>query len=371
MKFSCTTKELSEAVGTVQRAVSSKSSLPALEGILLRAGDNRITLVAYDLELGMSTTLSARVDEPGEIVLNARIFSDMVRRLPAETVDLKSDDKLMTTVVSGASEFNFLGIPSTEFPEIPSLTDGVQFTLPQNLLAGMIRQTLFAVSSDDTKPIHTGSLFEIENGRFRIVSVDGYRLAIRTEKIAEDVSLKFVVPGKTLGEILKMLSSEEDSPLSVSVGKRHILFEINGYSIISRLLEGEFLDYRNVLSSQFSTEIRVKVRSFLDSVDRASLFISDRLKSPVRCIFEESVIKVNCSTTLGRIYDEVPVALKGQTVEMGFNNRYLLDALKATESDEIKIQLNGPLSPMKIFPPDGSIDGEGFIFLVLPVRLKN
>ena len=181
-----------------------------------------------------------------------------------------------------------------------------------------------------------------------------------------DGDMRFVVPGKTLNEINKLLLPESDDSVSLVVGKRHILFEINGYSIISRLLEGDFLDYRNVLGKQFTTELTVKVRDFTDSVDRTSLIISERLKSPIRCKFDSDVIKLSCSTSIGRAYDEIPCSLKGDPVEIGFNNKYLLDALRASECDEIRIQLNGPLTPMKIYPPEG----ESFIFLVLPVRLK-
>ena len=367
MQFFCDKRELAESVGIIQRAVSSKSSLPALEGILLRTNDSGVGLYAYDLELGMSTTVPAQVQQPGEIVLNAKIFSDMVRKLPADRVDIRTDDKLLTTVTSGASEFTILGIPAGEFPELPSLTDGTQLSLPENLLSSMIKQTIFAISDDDSKPIHTGTLFEIEPGEIRLVSVDGFRLAIRKEKINGSDSLKFVVPGKTLSEIFKMLDSESENPISVSVGKKHVLFEIKGFSVISRLLEGEFLDYRSVLGGDAGTEVKVSVREFADSVDRASLLISDRLKSPIRCVFEPDRIKVRCTTSIGRVYDEIGAELKGNPVEIGFNNRYLMDALRATECDQIRVRLNGPLSPMKIYPPDG----ENFIFLVLPVRLKS
>jgi DNA polymerase-3 subunit beta len=366
MHFSCSKKEFSEAVSIVQRAVSSKSSLPALEGILIKASAGSVSLYAYDLEFGMYTSLAAAVDEPGDIVLNAKMFSDMVRRLPSEKVDIKADDKLLTTVTSGASEFTVMGISSSEFPELPSLTDGTILTLPENLLSSMIKQTIFAISTDDSKPIHTGTLIEIKPDSMRFVSVDGFRLAIRSENIQSGNDIKIVVPGKTLSELFKMLSPDSDNNISVSIGKKHVLFEINGYSLISRLLEGEFLDYRNVLGSQSTTEVRVKVREFCDSIDRASLLISDRLKSPVRCIFESALIKVKCTTSIGRIYDEIPCRLTGDPLEMGFNNRYLMDALKAAECDEIRIILNGPLSPMKIYP----VDGDNFIFLVLPVRLK-
>lgn len=367
MHFTCNKKDFSEAVSVIQRAVSSKSSLPALEGILLKASGDGVELYSYDLELGMYTKVPAIVEEPGEIVLNAKMFGDMVRRLPSEKVEIKADDKLMTTVTSGASEFTVIGIPASEFPDLPSLTDGTLITLAENMLSSMIKQTIFAISTDDTKPIHTGTLFEINPDQIRLVSVDGFRLAIRTEKISCDDDLNFVVPGKTLSELFKLLDAESDSNITVSIGKKHVLFMINGYSIISRLLEGEFLDYKNVLGNQSTTEVRVNVRTFCNSIDRASLLISDRLKSPVRCIFEPDRIKVKCTTTIGRIYDEIPAKLTGSAFEMGFNNRYLMDALKAAECDEVRIVLNGSLSPMKIYP----VNGECFIFLVLPVRLKS
>jgi DNA polymerase III subunit beta len=366
MKFTCGKKAFSDAVSVIGRAVSTKSTLPALEGILIKAANDTLILTSNDLEIGMTTTIPANVSEPGDIVLNAKLFSEIIRKLPADRVDLFADEKLLTTVSSGASEFTILGIPASEFPETPALSDCVNFSIAQNLLASMIRQTLFCISSDDSKPVHTGSLFELSDSEIRIVSVDGFRLAIRTEKIQNTLDHKFVVPGKTLGEILKMLSPEIDDPIHMSIGKRHILFEINGYTLISRLLEGDFLDYRGVLVDTSSSEIKIKVRGFTDSIDRASLLISDRLKSPVRCVFENDVVRVTCSTASGKIYDEIPAALSGDSVEMGFNNRYLLDALRACECDEVKVLLNGPLSPMRIYP----LDGENFIFLVLPVRLK-
>lgn len=366
MQFSCDKRQLADAVGVVQRAVSSKSSLPALEGILIRAGEDGIGLYAYDLEVGMFVTIPGQIQQPGDIVLNAKLFSDMVRRLPDDRVDIRTDDKLMTTITSGASEFTILGIPAGEFPELPALTDGTRLQLPENLLSSMIRQTMFAISDDDSKPVHTGSLFEITADTIRVVSVDGFRLAIRTEKITDGADLHFVVPGKTLSEIFKMLSPDSDELITLSVGQKHALVEIHGYSVISRLLEGEFLDYHSVLGGTADTTVKINVRDFTASVDRASLLISDRLKSPVRCLFGPESIKVRCTTSIGRVFDEIPASLQGNSFEMGFNNRYLLDALKATECDEVRLCLNGPLSPMKIYPPEG----DSFIFLVLPVRLK-
>jgi DNA polymerase-3 subunit beta len=365
MKFSCNNKELSEALTNIGRAVSSKSSLPALEGILIKTINNQIELSAYDLELGMTTSINALIVEPGDIILNAKLFSDLIRKLSADKTEISVDEKLLTIIKSGTSEFTILGIPASEFPELPSLTDGIMTSIPQEILSSMIRQTLFAISTDDSKPVLMGSLFEFSDNLLSIVSVDGARLAIRTEYIPDKLNLSFVVPGKTLSDISKMLDVLCEQPVIIKIGKRHIVFDINGYSIISRLLEGEFINYRNVINKQFNSEIKVKVRDFLNSVDRASLLISDRLKSPIKCLFDNGIIKISAATAIGKAYDEIPCFLNGNTVEMGFNNRYLLDALKALECDEIKIQLNGPLSPIKIYP----LEGDDFIFLILPVRL--
>jgi DNA polymerase-3 subunit beta len=367
MKFTCNNKELSEALSNILRAVSSKSSLPALEGILFKTRENKIELSAYDLELGMTTSINATIFEPGDVVLNAKLFSDLVRKLSSDKTEISVDEKLLTIIKNGISEFTILGIPASEFPELPSLTDGIMTTVSQEILSSMIRQTLFAISTDDSKPVLMGTLFEFTDNLLSLISVDGARLAIRKEYVPDKLNLNFVVPGKTLNDISKMLDVLCEQPVKIKIGKRHIVFEINGYSVISRLLEGEFINYRNVINKQFTTEVKVKVHDFLNSVDRASLLISDRLKSPIKCVFDNEIIKISAATAIGKAYDEIPCTLTGNTVEMGFNNRYLLDALKTLECDEIKIQLNGPLSPMKIYP----LEGEDFVFLVLPVRLKN
>ena len=366
MKIVCNRQELVEAVSNVQRAVSSKSSVPALEGILLRTMDHTVSLCGYDLELGMTTTINAQIEEKGNIVLSARLFSDIVRRLPAETVSIEADEKNMTYIRSGASDFSIVGIPAEEFPELPSISEETAVSLSHSMLKSMIRQTIFAVADSDAKPIHTGTLFELEDGEIRLVSVDGYRLAVRKEKVQNRENMSFVVPGKTLSEVLKLLK-DDDTELSILVARRHILFNIGKYVVISRLLEGEFLDYKAAIPASHSTEIITNTREVIDSVERVSLLITDRLKSPVRCIFEEDELKLSCSTAIGRASDQIKIHLEGNQVEMGFNNRYLLDALRNTECDEVKIQLNGPLSPMKMMPKEG----DSFLFLVLPVRLKN
>lgn len=366
MKFTVNKSDITEAVGNIQRAVSTKTSIPALEGILLGAGEEGLELCAYDLELGITTVIPAFVVEPGRAVLSAKLFSDIVRRTPAETITITVDEKNMATLESGYSRFSIIGIPAEEFPELPKLTDSTQFSMAGSVLKSMIRQTLFAIAESDAKPIHQGSLFNLENGMMDVVSVDGYRLAVRREPVEFSDSLDFVVPGKTLSEILKLIK-ETDDPVEISAGRRHILFKIDNYTVISSLLEGEFLNYKAAIPPESQTEVVLKTREAIDSVERVSLLITDRLKSPVRCLFNENEIKLNCTTSMGRASDQIDVEMTGQSVEIGFNNRYLLEALRNTECDEVKVQLGGPLSPMKVVPKEG----DNFLFLVLPVRLKS
>ncbi len=366
MKFSCDKSQLVEAVTNVQRAVSTKSTIPSLEGILIQAKEGAITLCGYNLELGMTTSLDCNVAELGDIVLSAKLFGDIIRRLPDALVTISVDDGNLTTIVSGESTFSIAGISAEEYPDLPVIHDGETITVSQRVLKSMIRQTIFAVAESDAKPIHTGTLFELSGGCFRLVSVDGYRLAVREEKLGGEQELSFVVPGKTLAELRGLLKEDEDETIVMHVATRHIVFELGSYTIISRLLEGEFLDYHSALPKNKTTEVIVKVRDFVDSVERVSLLITDRLKSPIRCEFADGEIKLFCATPIGRANDRLPAAIEGQNLEMGFNNRYLLDALRNTECDEVRICLSGPVSPMLILPRTG----EDFLFLVLPVRLR-
>ena len=366
MKFTVNKSDITEAVSNIQRAVSTKTSIPALEGILLSATETGLELCAYDLELGITTVIPAFVMEPGKAVLSAKLFSDIVRRTPAETVTVSVDEKNMATLESCYSRFSIIGIPAEEFPELPKLSDSTQISLPGALLKSMIRQTLFAIAESDAKPIHQGSLFSLENGILDVVSVDGYRLAVRREPVDFSEDLSFVVPGKTLSELLKLIKDSEE-PVEISAGRRHILFKIDNYTVISSLLEGEFLNYKAAIPPESQTEVVLKTREAIDSVERVSLLITDRLKSPIRCLFDNNEVKLNCTTSMGRASDQLDVEMTGQSVEIGFNNRYLLEALRNTECDEVKVQLGGPLSPMKVVPKEG----DSFLFLVLPVRLKS
>ncbi|MBQ9963549.1 MAG: DNA polymerase III subunit beta [Clostridia bacterium] len=365
MRITCARQALVDAVNNVQRGVASKSALPALEGILMKASGSSLFLAGYDMELGITTTIEADVAEAGELVLTAKLFAEIIRKLPEEEITIESNDRNNTVIRSGHSEFTIMGFSSADYPELPTINDGAALTMQQSVLKSMIRQTIFAVAQSDTRPIHTGVQFEIADNTLRLVAVDGSRLAMRSEEIKSNESLQFVVPGKTLSEVLKLLSDEEE-PLYVTVGSRHIIMEIGGYSVFSRLLDGEFLPYRKAIPVQTTTTIRVKTREMIDAVDRASLVISDRLKSPLICRFKDDQIFLSCVTALGSVNEMIGVGMEGRPEEMGFNCRFLLDALRNTESDEIMIELNGAQAPMKIVPTTG----ESFLFLVLPVKLK-
>ena len=366
MKITCLRQTLVDAVLNVQKAVSAKSCLTALEGVLIKTKENSISLCGYDLELGITTEIPATIDVPGEIVINAKLLADIIRKAPAETVSINVDEKLIATITSAPAEFSLVGISPEDYPEMPRLSDAEHMSIDCLTLKGMIRQTLFATSETDVKPINTGTLFEVSENELKLVSVDGYRLALRKEPVQSNKKMKFVVPGKTLSEILKLLPDAEDTKIEISIGKKHIIFYIENYCVISRLLEGDFLDYNAAIPASHATEILVNTKNMIESIDRVSLVVTDRLKSPIRCLFADNYAKISCITTIGKANDELLVNMQGDSLEIGFNNKYLIDALKNTECDEVKIQLNGSLSPMKIVP----ITGDSFVFLVLPVRLK-
>lgn len=386
MKFCCNKKELSEAVNNLLPAVSAKSTLSALEGILLECRGNSLTLSSYNLELGMIKSIEVETEEPGSIILNASLFANIINKMPDGLLSFATNEKLLTVISCQTVEFTILGMSSEEFPEIPKVMDERSFMLPHHLLRNMIAQTLFSISQIDTNPVLTGSLFDIKDSLLRVVSVDGVRLAMRKERVKVDEDFSFVVPGKTLSEIVKLLSrlaadmdkekekekdgekaEESEEKVCVSVSNRHISFSIGGYILISRLLDGQFLDYENAIPKERQTSVIIEKKQFLESINRASIIINERAKSPVRCTFEESTISIFCETSIGKVNDAISAKITGPDVTIGFNNKYMLDALKASECDTLRLEINGPISPIIILPPEG----DDFLFLVLPVRLKS
>lgn len=366
MKLTCSQANLAEAVTNVQRAVSSKTSLPVLEGILIKAKNDQITLCGYDLEIGITTVLSADITEEGSIVVSAKLLGDIVRRLPDETVHIETDDRFITYITSGQADYKIVGIAAADYPELPSFEKTETISIQSGLLKNMIKQTLFAVSDNISKPIYTGSLFDIENNVIKIVSVDGYRMALRKEAIDCEKSSRFVVPGKALSEVLKLVSDEEKNT-EILIGQRHAIFKIENYTIFTRLIEGNFLDYKSTIPADSKTEACIVTRDLIGSVERMSLLTSDKIQSPIRFTVGEEDIRLSCSTAIGKANDVIKTPVKGEGVEIGFNNRYLLDALRNADTDIVKLELNGALTPMKIVPTQG----DAFLFLVVPMRLNN
>lgn len=367
MKFSCEKALLQAAISTTSRAVSPKSSIPALEGILLEAGSD-LRLTGYNLETGIRTIVPADIREEGTLVLGARLFGEIVRKLPDDIVTFQSEN-YMVNIKCGMSEFNILGTDPEEFPELPTVEYQNSLILPQSRLKAMISQTLFAVSDNESRPIHTGSLFEVDSEGLTIVSVDGYRLALRHESIDKKEgaeTFSFVVPGAALSEVEK-ICSDVDEPASITQGARHVMFKVGDTMLVSRRLEGEFLAYRQAIPRNNTIHVEGDTRALLSSIDRVSLIISDKLKSPLRCVFDSNLLKISTKTAIGDAYDECPLSGDGGGLEIGFNNKYLMDALKAAPADKVRLELTTGVSPCVILPTEGE---ENFLYMVLPVRLK-
>jgi DNA polymerase-3 subunit beta len=366
MKINCDRGELLDSLLGVSRAVSAKSSIPAIEGILFKCTRYLVMLTAYDLEIGITTSIPAEVEEPGDIVINAKLLIEMVRKIESENVSIEVDSDLRVTITGNQARFTIMGIPPGDFPEIPSPEPENTLTVEGKALKNMIGKTIYAVSTSDQKPVHNGTKFVISDGELTLVSVDGYRLAIcRNEGSRYAGENSFVVPAKTLNEVSKLVGDDEDE-VSIGTARRYAVFRLPRYTIVTRLLEGDFLDYKKSIPAGYKTRARIYVNSLYDSVERASLIINDRFKSPIRMRFEENSVEVSCSTALGNAQDEFACELEGEAVEIGFNNRYILEALRYSGAEELYIELNGPISPIKIVP----VSGDEFLFLVLPVRIK-
>lgn len=367
MRFSCEKSTLLDAINTASRAVSTKSTIALLEGLRITA-DSCLTLAGYDLSIGICTNIDTDIIEPGEIVLNAKLFGDIVRKLPDDIVYVETDEKMLTTIKCGRSVFNLVASASDDFPQMPEVDKTREIHLPQPTLKSMIAQTIFAVSDNEAKPIHTGCLFEIQGNRLNMVAVDGYRLSVRREDLEQtpEMDLKFVVPGPALREIERILSDNPDETVSIYPDEKHILFEIDTTVLITRLIDGEFLNYRSAIPQSFQYSVPVNAREMITCLERVSLIVSEKLKNPVRLTFDGPVLKMSCITAIGKSYDECTLEQPVEGLEIGFNNRYLLDALRACGEKPIMMNLNGALNPI-VFQP---IEGDGFTYLVLPVRLK-
>ena len=365
MKFTCSTLELAAATSTVAKAVSQKAAIPSIEGILITAEAGKVSLTGYDLELAIITQIEASIEEEGSIVIDARTLCEIVRKMPGEMITITADERKLCTLNSGNSEFSLNGMGVEDYPELPSVQNGTDIQIDTDVFAKMIRKTVFACAVVDTRPIFTGVKFEIADNELRMIALDGFRLAIRKEKINySGETLEFIVPAKTLNEIVK-ISAETDEEIAISLGKRHIVFTIGTYSIISRLIEGEFLNYSRTIPAGSKTQTVVSTEELLKAIERTAIVITDRVKSPVRCIFSGNEIKMNCITNTARVNDRISASVLGEKLEIGFNSKYFIDALKNADCEEVKIEMIDSIKPIKITP----VDNDSFLFIIMPVRL--
>ncbi|WP_298732696.1 DNA polymerase III subunit beta [uncultured Subdoligranulum sp.] len=367
MKFECEKSLLASAIEGVSRAITNRSAIPVLEGIYLKAEGFNLTLTGYDMEMGITTTIECNVLVPGETVLEAKLLLSMVSRMPAGDVRIELTDEGQAIISGGVAEFEIPALNASDYPSLPVTGADNTMTIPTSMMRELIEKTIYAVSQDDKKPAHTGELFVIEPGSLTIVALDGYRLAIIQRDVECTRDIRIIIPAKTLQELLKIMGGPDD-PVKIDANRRYVVFTTNGYTIMSRLIEGDFLSYESVIPKDKRTRVTVDCKTFINTIERASLIITERLKNPLRISFAEDKITVRCQTPLGKVVDEFPpVEMTGDPVEIGFNNRYLLDALRYSKCERMVLEINGPLSPVKILPEDG----KDFIYLVLPVRFKN
>lgn len=369
MRFSCEKALLQNAISVTSRAVSQKSSIPALEGLLLQAGEGGLTVSGYNMQTGIRAKVSAGIEESGDIVLNARLFGDIIRRMPDDIVAFTVNDKQQVRLLCGDADFEIPGLSAADYPDLPEVEDEYAVSIQRKVLRAMIEEVAFAVSSNESRPVHTGVLFEIGEGGLTMAAVDGFRLAVRKEPLEkmEGGVFSFVAPGTALNEV-KGICGDAEELAEITLGKRHILFTVGDVELICRRLEGEFLDYRNAIPKKNPIVVTADSKSLIESIDRVSVVISDKLKSPVRCRFEDEKVLLSAKTGNGEAKDICRVEGSGGGLEIGFNNRYLMEALRYAPADTVRIELNTSVSPAVIVPTDGK---DNFLYMVLPVRLKN
>ena len=369
MKFTCERAALVSAIAASARATAARSPVPALEGLLIEAIEGvGLTISGYDLKMGIVSQAQADVVEGGAVVLNARLFGDIIRRLPGDEVTVTVGASNNTNIVSGVSSFDIVGSPAEDYPSLPSAEGQTTISIDGKILRDIISQTIFAVSDNDTRPALTGALIETEGKSVTIVAHDRARLALRREELLEETDkTSFIVPGTALSEAERIAASCEGA-VEIIVGEKHIIFRLDGALLISRRLEGEFLNYRTSIPQTQKYELAASRREMTEAVERVSLIINDKAKSPIRCTFGDGTLELLSASAYGNARDECAISGDGEKLEIGFNNRYLLDALKAAPADDIKLCLTGAEKPCVIVPAEEGDDS--FTYMVLPVRLS-
>ena len=371
MKIVCEKDKILKAINSVTKAVASKTTMPILEGILIQTNDKEVKLTTYDLEIGIEYIIDADVKEQGATVVNAIMFSEIIRKLPDTEINISLNEQNLLVIECEGSLYKLATMNPEEFPELPQINVENSIEIEQNTLKDMIRKTIFAVSSEENRPIFTGCLFEIKNNKLNVVAVDGFRLAWKS-KFLQNSSNDFtaVIPGRTLNEVNKIILDSFDS-VKIGVAKNQALFEMENCKLVTRLLDGEFLNYSSVIPENWETRIRVNRNNIQNCFERISLIsassIEKEKKYPVKVSVEIGKVTISCTNQTGDAKEEMYVATEGQNLEAGFNPKYFLDALRAIDDEEINIDFGTSISPCIIRP----VDEGDYIYMILPIRLKD
>ena len=371
MKIICDKEKILKAINSVTKAVASKTTMPILEGILIQTNDKEVKLTTYDLEIGIEYIIEAEVEEQGATVVNATMFSEIIRKLPDTEIKIYLNDKNLLVIECEGSLYKLATMNPEEFPELPQINIENSIELEQNALKEMIRKTIFAVSTEENRPIFTGCLFEVVDNKLNLVAVDGFRLAWKTKYLQTKVNnFSAVIPGRTLNEINKIILDNFDT-IQIGIAKNQALFEMENCKIVTRLLDGEFLNYSNVIPSMWDTRIRVDKSSIQNCFERVSLIsassIEKEKKYPVKVNIEIGKVTISCTNQTGDAKEEMYVSTEGKNLEAGFNPKYFLDAFRAIDDEEVFIDFGTSISPCIIRP----IDNGDYIYMILPIRMKD
>lgn len=364
MKLICSKTALLNGVQIVSKAVPSKTTMSILECILIDARRDEITLIANDMELGIETRIEGTIAEKGMIALDARIFLEIVRKLPENDITIHTDESLKTTITCEKAKFNIIGKSGEDFSFLPVIEKEDCVMLSQFTLKEVIRQTIFSIADNENNKLMTGELFEIKEDNLKVVSLDGHRISIRNIKLKNFYrDRKAVIPGKTLIEIGKILSGDTDKDVSVFFTGKHVIFEFDQTMVVSRLIEGEYFRIEQMLSSDYETKIKINKKEFLNCIDRATLLVKEGDKKPIIVTINDSSMELKINSTVGSMNEEIDINKSGKDIMIGFNPKFLMDALKVIEDEEIYVYMVNPKAPC--FIRDA---GESYIYLILPVN---
>ncbi len=366
MKIICSKSSLLKSVSISLKAVPSKTTMPILECILMDATTNQIKFTTNDMELGIETIVEGTIEEKGMVALDAKIFYEIIRRLPDNDITIKTDEKYTATITCEKAKFNIPGKSGEDFAYLPMIEKDEPLTISQYTLKEMIRQTIFSIAVNENNKLMTGELFEIKNNCLKVVSLDGHRIAIRKMPLKREYSdRKVVVPGKTLSEVSKILSGEVDDQVSIYFTKNHILFEFDQTMVVSRLIEGEYFRIDQMLSSDYETKLKINKKEFLDCIDRATLLVREVDKKPIIINITDDDMELRIDSAMGSMNEEIDIEKEGKDIMIGFNPKFLIDALRVIDDETVTIYLVNPKAPCFIRD-----DEENYTYLILPVNIN-